>query len=95
MVLAGALLTIAFVMSVEGRKGLTLSAQDKAATTEVKIDNFSFGPAALTVAVGSTVTWTNRDDIPHPELHDRRCTYNDLRVARSRLDRHRRGASAT
>ena len=65
MVLAGALLTIAFVMSVEGRKGLTLSAQDKAATTEVKIDNFSFGPAALTVAVGSTVTWTNRDDIPH------------------------------
>jgi plastocyanin len=33
--------------------------------TEVKIDNFSFTPAALTVAVGTTVTWTNRDDIPH------------------------------
>ncbi len=32
---------------------------------EVKIDNFSFGPAELTVAVGTTVTWTNRDDIPH------------------------------
>ena len=32
---------------------------------EVKVDNFSFGPAALTVAVGTTVTWTNRDDIPH------------------------------
>ena len=32
---------------------------------EVKIDNFSFGPSALTVAVGTTVTWTNRDDIPH------------------------------
>jgi plastocyanin len=32
---------------------------------EVKIDNFSFGPKDLTVAVGTTVTWMNRDDIPH------------------------------
>ena len=39
--------------------------QAVAATTEVKIDNFSFGPAVLTVPVGTTVTWTNRDDIPH------------------------------
>ncbi len=37
----------------------------QAATAEVKIDNFSFGPAALTVAVGATVTWVNHDDIPH------------------------------
>jgi plastocyanin len=35
------------------------------ATTEVKIDNFSFAPTTLTVAAGTTVTWTNRDDIPH------------------------------
>jgi plastocyanin len=35
------------------------------ATAEVKIDNFSFGPQTLTVAVGTIVTWTNRDDIPH------------------------------
>jgi plastocyanin len=35
------------------------------ATAEVKVDNFSFGPTTLTVAVGATVTWTNRDDIPH------------------------------
>jgi plastocyanin len=40
--------------------------QDKApAVAEVKIDNFSFGPASLTVPVGTTVIWTNRDDIPH------------------------------
>ena len=39
--------------------------QGKAETTQVKIDNFSFGPAELTVPVGTTVTWTNRDDIPH------------------------------
>jgi plastocyanin len=31
----------------------------------VKIDNFSFGPATLTVAKGTAVTWTNQDDIPH------------------------------
>jgi amicyanin len=35
------------------------------AAMEVKIDNFKFGPEALTVPVGTTVTWTNRDDIPH------------------------------
>lgn len=35
------------------------------ATSEVKIDNFSFSPANLAIAVGTTVTWTNRDDIPH------------------------------
>ena len=35
------------------------------ASTEVKIDNFSFTPVTLTVATGTTVTWTNRDDIPH------------------------------
>ena len=31
----------------------------------VHIDNFVFEPAQLTVKVGQTVTWTNRDDIPH------------------------------
>jgi plastocyanin len=32
---------------------------------EVHIDNFVFQPAELTVKAGTTVTWTNRDDIPH------------------------------
>jgi plastocyanin len=31
----------------------------------IKIDNFTFSPAELTVKVGTTVTWTNHDDIPH------------------------------
>jgi len=34
-------------------------------TTNVMIDNFTFEPAQLTVKVGTTVTWKNRDDIPH------------------------------
>ena len=46
--------------------GERASAQEKAATTaEVKIDNFSFGAMNITVAAGTTVTWVNRDDIPH------------------------------
>ncbi|HEY6660466.1 MAG TPA: cupredoxin family copper-binding protein [Pyrinomonadaceae bacterium] len=32
---------------------------------EVVIQNFSFQPATLTVAVGTKVTWVNRDDDPH------------------------------
>ena len=36
-----------------------------AADTEVKIDNFTFNPATITVKAGTTVTWTNKDDIPH------------------------------
>jgi plastocyanin len=31
----------------------------------INIDNFSFAPAALVIAPGTRVTWTNRDDIPH------------------------------
>lgn len=31
----------------------------------VKIDNFTFGPTTLMVRAGTTVTWVNRDDIPH------------------------------
>jgi len=32
---------------------------------EVHIDNFVFQPAELKIKVGTTVTWTNRDDIAH------------------------------
>jgi plastocyanin len=32
---------------------------------QVIVDNFSFKPATIAVPVGTTVTWTNRDDVPH------------------------------
>ena len=41
--------------------GIAAHAQDE----KVTIDNFTFTPPELTVKVGDTVTWTNRDDIPH------------------------------
>jgi plastocyanin len=36
-----------------------------AADAQVKIANFTFEPAVLTVKVGTTVIWVNDDDIPH------------------------------
>ena len=39
--------------------------QAPAKNAEIKIDNFSFAPGTFTVAVGTTVTWINHDDIPH------------------------------
>jgi plastocyanin len=34
-------------------------------SAQIRIDNFKFGPTALTVGKGTAVTWTNQDDIPH------------------------------
>ena len=36
-----------------------------AAAAAVRIDNFTFKDAVVTVKPGTTVTWTNGDDIPH------------------------------
>jgi plastocyanin len=58
-------MTIAIALLVAGSPSVTANDQPAAANGEVKIDNFSFGPQTLTVPVGATVTWTNRDDIPH------------------------------
>ena len=56
----GSRLTIAAVI-VLMFGGIAAHAQDE----KVRIDNFTFTPPELTVKVGDTVTWTNRDDIPH------------------------------
>ena len=45
--------------------GGVLFARADGMSSAVSIDNFSFSPATLTVKAGTTVTWTNRDDIPH------------------------------
>ena len=66
-----ALAVIAAILMLADFRSFTAVAQSAPATTaEVKIDNFSFGPQTLTVAVGTTVTWTNRDDIPHTVVAD-------------------------
>lgn len=40
-------------------------ADSKLPPAEVQVDNFTFGPETLTVPVDSTVTWLNKDDVPH------------------------------
>jgi 3',5'-cyclic-AMP phosphodiesterase len=58
--------TLAIVDSTLAMTAVSRASLEKTAnTTEVKIDNFSFGPKVLTVTAGSAVTWTNHDDIPH------------------------------
>jgi plastocyanin len=54
-----------FGIAVVATMLLPVSATRAAEAAAVHIDNFVFEPAELTVKVGTTVTWTNRDDIPH------------------------------
>lgn len=42
-----------------------LFAQAEGPASAVSIDNFTFVLQTLTVKAGTTVTWTNKDDIPH------------------------------
>ena len=72
--LKGAALTLALNLGAVGLGALStaaliapaaMAAPAATAGPTVKIDNFVFGPEALTVAVGTTVTWVNQDDIPH------------------------------
>ena len=53
------------MLLLAGSPSVTANDQPSSPNVEVKIDNFSFGPETLKVSVGTTVTWTNRDDIPH------------------------------
>ena len=69
VLMATGIAAVAF-MGGGSRTSVALAAQAQAASVEVKIDNFSFGPATVTVPAGTTVTWTNRDDIPHTVVSD-------------------------
>ena len=39
-----------------------------AASAAVNVDNLVFSPQTITAPVGATVTWTNKDDIPHTSV---------------------------
>lgn len=55
--------SLALILAVVLRSG---SATGQAVqTTEIRVDNFTFTPETLTVPANSTVTWTNKDDVPH------------------------------
>ena len=56
---------IGALLMLAGSPTVKANDQPSAANTVVKIDNFVFGPQTVTVPAGTTVTWTNSDDIPH------------------------------
>ena len=59
------LAVIAGAGALFGFAGLTGALAAGSGATGVTIDNFTYSPPNLTVAAGTTVTWTNNDDIPH------------------------------
>ena len=71
------LFTIAVLVATLGFGGTSGSfgAVGAATPVEVKIDNFSFSPGIITVPAGTTVRWTNRDDIPHTVVSDDKTTF--------------------
>jgi plastocyanin len=63
--LRGGLAVAAFTLALNAA-----TAAPAAETAKVVIGNFTFGPVALTVKPGTTVTWLNGDDIPHTVVAD-------------------------
>ena len=71
----GALLVLLFtIAALAARPGATADppAAPKGGAAQVTINNFTFKPATITVPAGTTVTWTNRDDMPHTVVADDR-----------------------
>ncbi len=66
--------TVAILIAMAAGRSMTFGSataqQTASAETAVKIDNFSFSPNTVTVPVGSTVRWTNHDDVPHNVVND-------------------------
>lgn len=63
------LLGITSVQYVVGKHDLAIIDSTLAAastsTFQASIDNFTFAPGTIAVEKGTSITWTNRDDIPH------------------------------
>src|SRR5882757_1976232 len=67
----GSLLAVALPKLTAAGEAAVVAA---ASPTTVKIDNFAFAPATLTVTAGTTVTWKNDDDSPH-RIGDKKGTF--------------------
>ena len=55
-------MALASVLILHPARARSESAQSP---TQVSVDNFTFGPDTLTVPANSTVTWVNKDEVPH------------------------------
>lgn len=54
------------VLVIHGNRGASMTGRGAAAAVDhVQIKDFKYAPATITVAPGTTITWTNRDSAPH------------------------------
>ena len=64
--MTGAIARLALAITIASAITATMTgAPARAEDAAVKISNFTFSPPQITVKAGTTVTWTNDDDIPH------------------------------
>ncbi len=45
--------------------GMSAAVERNNGSGQVTIESFMFAPQNLTIRAGTTVTWTNKDDVPH------------------------------
>ena len=64
--MTGPIARLALAITIASAITATMTgAPARAEDIAVKISNFTFNPPQVTVKAGTTVTWTNEDDIPH------------------------------
>jgi plastocyanin len=65
LAIASVVLLAGTILQAQHDNGSGQAATGNDAVSQVIIDNYAFSPAALTVKVGTTVTWINQDDDAH------------------------------
>ena len=82
IVLAAVVLSLALATGALRPRSLRQPGQQPAANV-VNIDNFMFTPMELTITAGATVTWINKDDVPHTVVQRR----SQIQIAGARYRR--------
>ncbi|MCZ7401508.1 MAG: cupredoxin family copper-binding protein [Candidatus Methanoperedens sp.] len=59
------LISVVLISGCTGQKTVTKTDITPAAPNSVAIKGFAFAPETITVAKGTTVTWTNMDSVAH------------------------------
>ena len=60
-----AMLGFALILAVVLRSATATGQTAPTQSTEIKVDNFTFSPETAMIPVNGTVTWINKDDVPH------------------------------
>lgn len=61
----GLLLPALLTDAADAQQSVAANAPPTGSAVDIRIDNFTFNPPEIIVSAGTTITWTNGDDIPH------------------------------